>query len=479
MAIIIGMVALQSCDKGPDYEKMRPSMMDIVGAKSVGFIDESVASRGEALSSGLYKIDANGNISAVAVYFTEDEYGNQTQHKDEVKMRDADICNAGTDYLFFSGCDFVDKKGERIYRLPQKILVRKSDGKMWSLDNTEVYYRRPDDGQFYQADDGTLYYGNLYGTQPYTKEICKLNLKTEPATVEQVTANIKIQAPFAVDSKGVICGPVNRPQSYYGWQGTFAWQNSGFQEVEWDEEDYPITMDYSDIVEGLKYYRTPYVSSCIVNFRGQFYSICGLHDGDLKLDREWVSVSRYPFIELGICNKISIGSTPGSVKIDDSETINIKNDIGSYRYEIESVMTTDEYILTSGYTKNDEKPWITALNPETKTWKWVTETPDLIKFDKTVNYNNRYWVVTTIDENVGAWWIDIKTLQTGFVKFNEEIPSYMDKSKYEYADGKLIYSGINPADSHEVKIAFDLMTGNAVTNDNAPVYKFSTLVSLN
>ena len=477
MAIIIGMVALQSCDKGPDYEKMRPSMMDIVGAKSVGFIDESVASRGEALSSGLYKIDANGNISAVAVYFTEDEYGNQTQHKDEVKMIYADIHNAGTDYLYFIYCEFVDKKGERIYGLPYRILVRKSDGKMWSLDNTEVYYRGPDDGQFYQADDGTLYYGDLYGSQPYTKEICKLNLKTEPATVEQVTANIEIQAPFAVDSKGVICGPVNRPQSYW-WRGTFAWQNSGFQEVSWGDKVFPYIRDYSDIVEGLKV-RDSNTDPCIVDFRGQFYSVCGLSSWRLELNGDRTSLSNYPFVELGVCNKISIGDTPGSAKIDDSETINIKNDIKSdFGYVIKSAMTTDEYILTSGYTNNyDEKPWITALNPETKTWKWVTETPDLIRFDKTVNYNNRYWVVTTIDENVGAWWIDIKTLQTGFVKFNEEIPSYCKES--EYADGKMIYSGINPADSHKVKIAFDLMTGNAVTDDNAPVYKFSTLVSLN
>ena len=55
----------------------------------------------------------------------------------------------------------------------------------------------------------------------------------------------------------------------------------------------------------------------------------------------------------------------------------------------------------------------------------------------------------------------------------------MDQSKYEFIDGKVIYSGVNPADSHRVKIAFDLMTGNAITNDNAPEYKFSTLISLN
>ncbi|MDE5969487.1 MAG: hypothetical protein K2G74_01475, partial [Muribaculaceae bacterium] len=339
---LCSVLILQSCDKGPDYDKMRPSMMDIAGAKSIGFIDETAASRGEALSSGLYKIDANGNISAVAVYFTEDEYGNQTQHKDEVKMIAARIYNAGTDYLYFMSCAFEDRKGERIFGLPFNILVRKSDGKMWDLSGIGFAYE-----QSYQADDGTLYYGYLCSThQSYTKEIYKLNLKTEPATVEQVTANIEIQAPFAVDSKGVIYGPVNCPQSYWR-RCTFAWQNSGFQEVEWDEEDYPITMDYSDIVEGLKCYRTPDVSSCIVNFRGQFYSICGLksYNRDLELDGKYVNMSDYPFLELGICNKISIGDTPGSAKIDDSETINIKNDIKSdYGYVIESAMTTDEYI---------------------------------------------------------------------------------------------------------------------------------------
>ena len=484
VAIIMMMVALQSCDKGPDYGKMRPSMMDIAGAKSVGIIDESTLSRGEALSSGLYKIDADGNISAVAVYFTEDEYGNQTQHQDEVKMKSANIYNVGTDYLFFDDCRFVDKKGERIDDLPHKILVRKSDGKMWSLDLKDtgvIFYGNENGCQFYQANDGTLYY---YETRYSDKKIYKLNLKTEPATVEQVTANVVITRPFAVDSKGVICGPVNTSLEHFANKHsivTFAWQNSGFQEWDWKQSDFPYIRDYSDIVEGLKVKDIdtrifPY----IVDFRGQFYSVCGLRPYLIR-----GKLSDYPFVELGICNKISIGDTPGSAKIDDSETINIKNDIESNEaYRIESVMATDEYILTSGNTENIyshnsfSKPWITALNPETKVWKWVTETPELITFDdKTINYNNRYYVVTTIDGNTGAWWIDIKTLETGFVKFSEEIPSYC---KYEgYADGSVMYSGINPADSHEVKIAFDLMTGNAVTNDNAPVYKFSTLVSLN
>ena len=479
---------LHSCDKGPDYGKMRPSMMDIAGAKSIGFINEGAASRGEALSSGLYKIDADGNISAVAVYFSEDG----SKHEDKVTLsRSREMINCGTDYIFFGMCDFVDKNDRYISGLPYDILVRKSDGKMWSLDDIGINFHSDEKRQFCQGNDGTLYYYSprikYQNNRSYNvcDKIYKFNLKTEPASIEQITANVEIEIPFAVDSKGIICGPINTTYPIYNTDKTipltFAWQNSGFQKITMFYTDIPYKKDYSEVVGCYWWQDCNYYNSAVC-FNGHFYLICSIFYQRVYVDNKVSDILDYPFVELGVCTKLSIEDTPGSAKIDDSKTINIKNDIGSNSgYVIESVITTDDYILTSGVTgyRDGSSPWITALNPETKVWKWVTETPDLIKFDKTINYNNRYWVTTTIDENCGAWWIDIKTLETGFVKFNEEIPSYMDKSKYEFAEGKVIYSGVNPADSHEVKIAFDLMTGNAVTNDNAPVYKFSTLVSLN
>lgn len=467
MAIMMCVIAMNSCDDGPDYGKMRVSRMDIVGAKAVGFIDADNNSRGEAISSGLYKIDADGNITAVAVYFTEDESGNQSKHESEVKLEYAvmhDVCN---DFIYFTGCHFVDKKGEWIEGLPYKILVRKSDGKMWNLDEKAcgLYINNLEDWQFFQSYDGTLYYASR------KLDIYKFDLKTEPATIQQVTANITLTKPYAVDSKGVICAPVNEFENYQH-QITIAWPNSGFQEF---ESVSTARTDYSDQVEGLVIEPDGGRSS-VVCFRGQFYQLGAYY-------YRYSNISEYPFVDLATCNKILIGDTPGSASVDVSETINLKNDIlakkGLTVSDVHSIMVTPDYILLSTDLYNENKHWILALNPEKKEWKWITETPVFISLYNSIFYNNRYWEITEQDGALGAFWFNPGSLESGFVKFNVTLPDYIDSSKYEVVDGKVIYSGVNPADSHRVKVVVDLMTGDAINNDEAPEMLFSTLISLN
>lgn len=476
MAIMMCVIAMNSCDDGPDYGKMRVSRMDIVGAKAVGFIDADNNSRGEAISSGLYKIDADGNITAVAVYFTEDESGNQSKHESEVKLEYAvmhDVCN---DFIYFTGCHFVDKKGEWIEELPYHILVRKSDGKMWNLDEKacglNIY--NFEDWQFFQSYDGTLYYAPYNSYNGIVGNIYKFDLKTEPATIQQVTANIKLYPPYAVDSKGVICAPVNEFENHRH-PITIAWPNSGFQEF---ESVSTARTDYSDQVEGLVIEPSDYCS--VVCFRGQFYQL-GAYSYKSN-------ISEYPFVDLATCNKILIGDTPGSASVDVSETINLKNDIlansGFYDPEYHSsIMVTPDYILLSTRLPKDYhggyKCWISALNPEKKEWKWITETTVFISFDDSIFYNNRYWSITKQDGALGAFWFHPGSFESGFIKFNVTLPDYIDSSKYKAVDGKVIYSGINPADSHLVKVVVDLMTGDAITNDEAPEMLFSTLISLN
>ncbi|MDE6048287.1 MAG: hypothetical protein K2G09_01150 [Paramuribaculum sp.] len=474
MAIMMCVIALNSCDNGPDYGKMRVSRMDIVGAKAVGFIDADNNSRGEAISSGLYKIDAAGNITAVAVYFTEDESGNQSKHESEVKMGGGSMKDVGNDFIYFTGCWFVDKKGELIpEQLPFRILVRKSDGKMWNLDYKAcgLNIQDFDDRQFFQSYDGTLYYASCESfDNRIVENIYKFDLKTEPATIQQVTANIELYPPYAVDSKGVICAPVNKFRSHY-YSNKIAWPNSGFQEIKGVST---ARTDYSDQVEGLVIEPDDYYS--VVCFRGQFYQL-GAYDYNSN-------ISEYPFVDLATCNKILIGDTPGSASVDESETINLKNDIlakwGFESYSSSSsIMVTPDYILLSTRLDSEDKCWISALNPEKKEWKWITETPDLINFNKSIFYNNRYWSITEQDNALGAFWFHPGSFESGFVKFNVTLPDYINSSKYEAVDGKVIFSGINPADSHLVKVAVDLMTGNAITNDEAPEMFFSTLISLN
>ncbi len=498
VAIIMAIIALNSCSKdghGPDYAKMRVSRMDIAGAKAVGFIDSSTGSRAEAVSSGLYKIDANGNISAVAVYFTEDEDGNQTKHESEVRMVFADMANVGNDYIYFSSCRFSDKNGELINGLPYKILVRKTDGKMWNLDEEHTgvnfltiveneYGLKP--WQFYQDYNGTLYYADRSGSR--TENIYKFNLKTEPATIEQVTANREIGSPYSVDSNGVICGPVNavREYDYHYHNGEFingdiyfVWQNSGFQDLNSIKLP-PIIIDYSNEMEGLEC-EASIEEGIVTIFRGQYYLIRSLYES-CTLNGEYIYTPDYIFLDKAVCNKFSIGNTPGSAAIDEDDMTTLKNDLRkSNPYHIISVMPTPEYILISGYFSTGGQPiyWITALNPEKKEWKWVCEAPYKIDFTRSLSYNDRYWIITEQDGDLGAFWFHPGSLESGFVKFATTLPSYMDSSEYEVVDGNVIFSGVNPADSHNVRIVIDLMTGEAVTNDEAPEFLFSTLISLN
>lgn len=79
MSVAILMMSGCSSDDGPkgpkiDYSQLRLGHMDLSGAVSIGLEDNNGSSRaidGEYLSAGLYKVDAQGNISAVGVYFRD------------------------------------------------------------------------------------------------------------------------------------------------------------------------------------------------------------------------------------------------------------------------------------------------------------------------------------------------------------------------------------------------------------------------
>ena len=203
-------------------------------------------------------------------------------------MKSAYMANAGNDYIYFSDCDFVNNDGEYINGLPRNILVRKTDGKMWNLDweHTGVTFdggSRFQSWRFYQDYNGTLYYAkpdgfaHLDGSLTMTiVNIYKFNLKTEPATIEQVTANREIDGPYSVDSNGVICGPINKvincyDGKFYNGYNYFVWQNSGFQDLGSIKLP-PIKRDYSNEIEELVCdgdIREGFVTI----FRGQYYLI--------------------------------------------------------------------------------------------------------------------------------------------------------------------------------------------------------------
>ena len=108
---------------------------------------------GEFLSAGLYKIDAAGNITAVGVYFTTDTLGKQTGARRKTKSSASQkIFDLSENYIYLMHCDYYDSDGDHVedrweydyddnsYLVKQDVpykdlLVRKSDGKIWCIDN--------------------------------------------------------------------------------------------------------------------------------------------------------------------------------------------------------------------------------------------------------------------------------------------------------------------------------------------------------
>ena len=159
------------------------------------------------------------------------------------------------------------------------------------------------------------------------------------------------------------------------------WQNSGFQDLNSIKLP-PIKRDYSNEIKGLvcnAYFHEGFVTI----FRGQYYLIRSDLNWSCYLNGEYIRRPENIFFDMAVCNKFSIGNTPGSAVLDEEETTSLKNDIRTgYQYRVSSSMTTPEYILIEGYlpSNGQTKWWITALNPETKEWKWVCENPRTIDF---------------------------------------------------------------------------------------------------
>lgn len=478
------MVILNSCNNndGPDYGKMKYGRMDIAGASAIGFIGSDGNTRAEALSSGLYKIDANGNISAVAVYFTEDSEGNEIKKEDKVTLQQAEMKEAGNDFLCFANCWFINEKGDRISGLPNHILVRKADGKMWNLDievmPSWVYVWLV---EFFEDNNGSLYMAKgdyESGHVPFYNEIYKFNFSPDNASIEQIAANVEMEPPFSVTPDGVLMSEVNSIFTI-SWKdhGLFSWPHSGFQVYSTLYEDLGNDILSPIFSNNEKSATCRTYNTFIINFRGQPYCINNYNTFSYKGDQS-ANNTGYPFVKFGRCDKIQIGAIPGSAKVDLSDPIMLTNDVEWPSFEMRSLLVTPDYVLIAGCKSWNSPFWITALNPITKEWKWIVNSPTEIDLTDGIKYKDSIWCINTENDNFGAFWFNPKTLKSGFVKFSTSLPSYMG-TEFEYIDGKVIFSGVNPADSHKVKLIIDIATGDTVTDDKAPEMLFQSLIPLN
>lgn len=533
VASVLIMAGCSDNDGGPkmNYAKMRLGRMDLKGAVSLGLSKGRPGSRaidGEYLSAGLYKVDANGNISAVAVYFTTDTEGNRLEHEEKLRIVPYKMFNLTDNYMLFAWCKYYDSDGDMVQdqwdnndnikyqKVPyEDLLVRKSDGKIWCVDKIsdnifEGYGSREKlRGKFIENSLGNLY---MVGNYDY---VYKFNLNNAEPSFEQISPDRFNADDLYITEKDIML----RWRSSNG--SRFAdlfiqWPQSGFQEVKpeniigWIKDipriELPGEFSYNREVHKDFYMTTeekdceyyyfimndkPYV---LVSFAMGVYGSDGHYsshsfwsnDNWLKIWKNMIEYAR-PLCPVCRLYGIEVGSAPGSAKLSEKywELTGASESVFTEFPDVKgvgSVYVGNGYILTSDHAPYG-KSWITYLDLNSGEWKLLKQLESAISFEDSYSFNGKIWAPSddcwrpSESPFVGVRWFDPKTVEDGEVAFNYNFPDYLHWDGFK--NGYAIFYGTNPSNSNEEIIRFDLLTGNPVEEVIKPEYYFETLIPLN
>lgn len=540
-----------SSEDGPsqkiDYGKLTISRLDIKDAVSLG-LSRGGSSRtidGEFLSAGLYKIDAAGNISAVGVYFTTDTLGNRLEHEEKLKVVPKKMFDISENYLYLIQCIYYDSDGDTVenrwddnsnlvyQEVPYKdLLVRKSDGKIWCIDNiSEILLYQKDilSGKFKEDSSGELYFKK-------TSAIFKFNLSENTSSFEQMTnyAEYTSDDDFFITDNGIFW--MVKPNFHPAAELNITWPHSGFQNMTSHSIGENIRSEINRTIPGcglLKYRENTinvdyikleldnlnsFEDLSFQNYRNnpiaifscfpRFYAHDTYKDSDVEITNynedyakvkeeqrssldELFEESNWPFglmyeIEIGtsagsavLCdNPIQLTGLPNGIKWSDCNQYN--SQFKPYGGYFKSAYIGPNYILMQG-----PKNWISKIDLDKREWKWIKCLDFSIDFSTSLLYSGKVWAINDSRENFGAYWFDPVTLEDGFVKFNVEIPSFFhftnEHKKFTNIsnDGTYTKSEADPATGNIVTIVIDILTGESVTNVDTPKMLFETLINLN
>lgn len=500
-----------------DFSTLRLGRMDLSGAVSIGLKtnDSSRAIDGEYQSAGLYKIDKNGNISAVGVYFTTDSLGNRQEKEYALRVAPEAVFHLTSNYILAIMCDYYDSDGDFVngvwnenseewinQSVPYKdLLVRISDGKIWCVDNIGEYlysdkynlcgnFKEDSKGNLYQYDLSNLYRFDLSSYYPVYEQIN--------------TRYIGFRYPnkWDISTNGVVWGE--------GWDGfEFNWPKSGFQTIELNDK---ISDDYSFIVPDE--IKNKNVGMVVSVQRTQTHVVSFLHNPvwiafpsatiyqeghegyqcEYFADDNLLNYARER-VPLALVYYSSIGDVPGTAKVCDNPIAiyNAPEELVNYDSYYRQTFTLGgqdsknsiSYLLIDNniyaFFANYGKTWISRIDLEKRSWEWIKEIDEEFNVEDNFYYNGKYWIDKSIPENnyYGVMWLDPISLEVGIVQFNVNIPDYYPYMEWE-SSGRVSWKGQNPANGNYEKIVVNLETGEVLdSSSNAPDLLFETIISLN
>lgn len=506
-----------------DYSKVTTGRMDLSNSIAIGL--KSTDDGDKNLKPGLYKIDDNGNITTAELLVTVND--DDKNHQEPLRVVPHAISTASDSYLVAAHCQYFDKN-DKIANVPYTgLLVRKSDGKIWGInDNTEWMF---DWGQTGGSIDNSFklkgetlffcsgdYYNNIRG------DVYKVNLTDNIISVQQITENRNtFPYTYHIDDDGVMFsyGNVVYDDSHFSRLNLY-WPHAGEKEMmngfyqkndESGIENINLPLDViidlipENIMEEYQFTGfkiTPYGDlefSAMNNHPVAFLKFTGGMVSGVYAESE-IDLWCFDFMKdnyEAIYDRInsyvlSHGLIPtGYFDIDYETPLYAK--FGNF-HEIHAgdmdglpgtciAFEGDSYsiVVYDGHyvSKIDHNRGTSEFLKKTETEFRHAERKDneySPYYNPCFLYSDKLWTYHNRDKFVR--WFDLNSLEEGRVDFNKNVPEYMQKETWIFENGNLIFGGFNPVNNNPENFYVNILTGNTRKQETVSGINFKTLINL-
>jgi lipoprotein len=468
---------------------LRLKKLDLAGAKSLAIAD-GPAARSSADNRLLFKMDDNGNLSAVCVEVAVcNDDGEQTVSSNYT-LGPGTMFSIGDRYVYMSYCKLYNADGH-IYDITKdyesqsdgysgfNILVNKRDGKIYYVPQAAKNYF-PVNSDNYQNDitvatDGTFYMHAGSG-------VVKVEVDGDNASIS--TFGPQSGNGYQYCGSGLIPldnGPVIRINPASSWGSAcqtidILYQNGGFETFDGSNDKWhagfekEIQDEYTFLFNNGRILAVKRPAS---NFKSYW---------DYKND--YYYSERYESEEVALSLvEITIGSSYGNIQVGEPFfTLTGTNEIWK-DYSRPEAQDWTEYARQMGgnnvlYALGDYYMIgnILAINKNTLEYRdlvaeGISEHVIVSAADNV--YNGKAWNVWYD----GADWFDPSTMEYGQIRW--DYPEHIDSTEFDIPNGKIMIVYLNPADGSKHLRIINIETGEYTESDVQTSQQIIQLIPLN
>ena len=472
LAVLIGIMGLASCSKddpGNQTQNLRWSQVDLTGAKYL-VLSENPVSKSTGAPSDVFKVDENGNMTAVVFYFTYDNNGNSQQARTDVKVVPQKISSYdGGQYMLFHDCYIRDEQGQNIH-LPHyggsyNFLIRRKDGAVFHIPYSEQGKFPATNSKYTAKVDHN---GDLFVCK--SSVISKVEAKDGQTYLRQITPNGMGAAQFMLtDQTDVLLGGFGIADNTFDQaNGTVFYPNGGFESIQF----YTLPGYYED--------------------RHEYSSYTLFQDGNqVKLFecstviRDTTIVECVSTITIGI-RDVNFSTTPPVTLSNEytySKTWTENRYVSFWGYSA-AISCKNHFILTYGGRYSPEDVELLVCDRSDKSMRIVTPTqfpePEVSYGEHPLEdrmINNTLFYLNTTTRIIQKY--DFETLTYSEVQYDDSSVGQYVQLGISLGYNAYIINGVRNSDGRSVVIEINHSTGAVKTTVAPDERKITELIQLN